>query len=131
VKLRILDRHIFVQGYRFIVVGLANAAIGLGVIYSSYNLFHLNYKLSNILGYGCGLVNSFIWNRKWTFRSRKHPGPQILLFFIMFGISYGLNLAVTVLCVEKLGLNPNIAQLAGIFFYTSSNFFLNKYITFR
>lgn len=130
-KLRILEKPLFVQGYRFIVVGFMNAAIGLGVIYSSYNLLHLNYKLSNILGYGFGIINSFIWNRRWTFKSRNNPGPEILLFFVMFGVSYALNLAVTVLCVEKLGIAPNIAQLAGIFCYTVSNFFLNKYITFR
>jgi putative flippase GtrA len=130
-KLKILDNLLFIQGYRFIVVGLMNAVIGLGIIYSSYNLLHLNYILANILGYGCGIINSFIWNRRWTFKSKKDPKPEILLFFLMFGISYALNFGVTVLCVEILGVTPNIAQLAGIVFYTCSNFFLNKYITFR
>jgi len=129
--MRVRENLLFVQGSKFLLVGVLNAVIGLGIIYSTYNLLGLNYKLANVLGYGCGIVNSFIWNRKWTFRSKKDPKPQILLFFLMFGISYGLNLGATVLCVEVIGIPPNFAQLAGIFCYTVSNFFGNKYITFR
>ena len=130
-KLKIRGSLLIIQGYKFILVGILNAVIGLGIIYSTYNLLGLNYKLANVLGYGCGIVNSFIWNRRWTFRSKKNPKPQILLFFLMFGVSYGLNLLVTIICVEKLGLIPNLAQLAGIFCYTVSNFFGNKFVTFR
>jgi len=130
-KIEMRKNLLLVQGSKFLVVGIMNAAIGLGVIYSTYNLLNVNYILSNVLGYGCGIVNSFIWNRRWTFRSKKDPKPEILLFFLMFGVSYGVNLLVTVICVEKLGIQPNIAQLAGIFFYTTSNFFGNKYVTFR
>lgn len=129
--MRLRKNLLFVQGYKFILVGMLNAVIGLGIIYSTYNLLGLNYKLANVLGYGCGIVNSFIWNRRWTFRSKKDPKPQVLLFFLMFGVSYGLNLGATVLCVEVIGIPPNIAQLVGIFFYTTSNFFGNKYVTFR
>lgn len=130
-NLKIRGSLLFTQGYRFIIVGIFNAVIGISIIYTCYNFLHIDYRLSNIVGYACGLINSFIWNRRWTFRSRKDPKPQILLFFLMFGISYGLNLGATVLCVEVIGIPPNIAQLVGIFFYTTSNFFGNKYITFR
>ena len=130
-KLKIHDSLLIIQGSKFLLVGILNAVIGLGIIYSTYNLLGLNYKLANVLGYGCGIVNSFIWNRRWTFRSKKNPKPQILLFFLMFGVSYGLNLGATVICVEVIGIPPNIAQLVGIFFYTISNFFGNKYVTFR
>ena len=130
-KLRLRERLILVQGSRFIVVGIANAVIGLGIIYSCYNLIGLNYKLSNVLGYACGITNSFIWNRRWTFKSKKNPGREILFFFVIFGVSYGINLGVTVLCVEAVNIPPNIAQLFGIAGYTISNFFGNKYVTFR
>jgi len=130
-KLKIRDSLLIIQGSKFLLVGILNAVIGLGVIYSTYNLLGLNYKLANVLGYGCGIVNSFIWNRRWTFKSKKDPKPQVLLFFLMFGVSYGFNLGATVLCVEVIGIPPNIAQLVGIFFYTTSNFFGNKFVTFR
>jgi putative flippase GtrA len=46
-------------------------------------------------------------------------------------ISYCLNLIVVIFFVEILDVNPNIAQLAGITLYTSTNFLSNKYVTFR
>ena len=129
--LRFREKLLLVQGSKFLLVGVMNAVIGLGIIYSCYNLLGVDYRLSNILGYGCGIANSFIWNRRWTFKSKKNPAREILFFFVMFGISYGINLGVTVLLVEKAGVGPNIAQLFGIAGYTISNFFGNKYITFR
>ncbi len=130
-KLGLRERLLLVQGSKFLVVGIMNAVIGIGVIYATQNLLDMNYQLSNALGYGCGIVNSFIWNRRWTFRSKKDPKPEILLFFLVFGVSYGINFVATTGAVEVLGINKNVAQLVGIFFYTTSNFFGNKYVTFR
>jgi len=123
--------HFIAQGARFLIVGFSNAAIGLGIIYGCYNLLHINYIVSNIIGYCCGLINSFIWNKKWTFKSRNKPAMEIFFFLLFFLTSYCLNLIAVIFCVEILDINPNIAQLAGITLYTSTNFFSNKYVTFR
>jgi len=119
------------QGARFLIVGISNAVIGLGIIYVSYNLFSIHYVVSNVIGYCCGLLNSFIWNKKWTFKSKNRPAGEILFFLLFFGISYSLNLVTVLFCVERLHVDPNIAQLAGIVLYTSTNFFGNRYVTFR
>ena len=124
-------KSIFVQGIRFSIVGISNAFIGLGLIYVLYNVFHVNYKLSNIIGYFCGFINSFIWNKLWTFKSKKNLLKEFVLFTIVFSISFSLNYISVVFCVEKLKINPNIAQLFGVIFYTSTNFFGNKLLTFK
>ena len=38
-----------IHGYRFLMVGILNTIIGLGIIYSIYNLFGFDYKFSNVL----------------------------------------------------------------------------------
>jgi putative flippase GtrA len=123
--------HLYAQGARFVLVGFSNAVIGLGITYGLYNIFHLDYVISNLIGYGCGLTNSFVWNRRWTFKSRRTPGREIVLFLLFFAVSYGLNLTAVMIFVEKLHVRPNISQLAGVTLYTSTNFFLNRHITFR
>ena len=124
-------RKIFVQGIRFSLVGISNAFIGLGLIYVLYNMFHVNYKLSNIIGYLCGFINSFIWNKRWTFESKNNLFKELTLFALVFSFSFMLNFVSVIVCVEKLKINPNIAQLVGVVFYTSTNFFGNKFFTFR
>ena len=130
-KLTIVNRKIFIQGFRFIIVGISNAIIGLGLIYLCYNLLRINYKLSNIIGYSCGFINSFIWNKKWTFKSNKRALKEFFLFGFIFLISFSLNFISIIACVEKFGLTPNLAQLVGVFIYTTTNFLGNKFITFR
>jgi len=126
-----LNNTYLVQGSRFMLVGVLNGVIGLGTTYAAYNLFNVPYPLANVLGYTLGLINSFILNKKWTFQSKKDPKKEIILFLLIFGVSYSLNLGSVVVSVELLHLDPNLAQLVGVFFYTSSNFFGNKLLTFR
>jgi len=130
VKIYAESNTILNQLFRYSLVGILNTIIGLSVIYLLFNFFHFGYILSNIGGYAFGLVNSFIWNKKWTFKSSQHYSKEIIPFLIVFGISYSINLLVVVFSVELLGIHPNIAQLIGIAAYSLSNFLINKYWTF-
>lgn len=129
-KRYIMSRKIYNQLIKYSVVGLFNTTIGLAVIFLFYNIFHVNYIVSNIFGYLAGLINSFIWNKRWTFHSEKHYSKEIFPFLIVFALSFLLNLIVVVLSVELLQINPNIAQILGITAYSLCNFFINKYWTF-
>ena len=132
-KLRVYikSKSILNQFFKYSFVGVANTIIGLSVIYLLFNIFHLDYILSNIGGYAVGLVNSFIWNRQWTFYSSQHYSKEVVPFLIVFGISYAVNLLVVVFAVEFLMIHPNLAQLVGIIAYSSTNFLLNRKWTFR
>jgi putative flippase GtrA len=118
------------QLFKYSIVGIFNTVFGLGVIYLLFNLFHCNYILSNIGGYAVGLINGFIWNKKWTFGSRRHYFKEIIPYLSVFGISYAVNLIVVVFFVEALKVHPNIAQILGIAAYSMTNFMVNKYWTF-
>lgn len=118
------------QLLRYSIVGIFNTVFGLGVIYLLFNLFHFNYILSNIGGYSVGLINGFIWNKKWTFESRRTYFKEILPYLTVFGISYAANLIAVVFFVEALKIHPNIAQVLGIAAYSLTNFVVNKYWTF-
>ena len=124
------SKHFFRQLFKYSIVGIFNTAIGLSVIYFVFNVLNLNYVLANIIGYACGLVNSFIWNKKWTFKSSQHYSKEIIPFLVVFGISYTANLLTVILFVEFINIHPNIAQIIGIAAYSSTNFLINRYWTF-
>lgn len=99
-------------------------------------------SISNIAGYIVGLINSFVWNRKWTFQSKNHWGKEFLKFTLSFLVCYipqlffvnFLNTSFTNLRIDIPPLSISHAytcQLIGIVFYTSLNFLLNKYYTFK
>lgn len=130
VKVYIKSKTFLNQLFRYSIVGVLNTILGLSAIYLLYNFFHFDYIVSNIGGYFVGLVNGFIWNKKWTFESSKHFSKEIVPFLIVFGISYAVNLVIVILMVETFKIDPNIAQIPGIAAYSSTNFLVNKYWTF-
>ena len=98
------------QFSRFLVVGVSNFVVSFAVFYILYNhvklsgLFFglfgqagisfetfinrlgaasLDATLANIFGYGSGIINSFIWNRLWTFQAKKQIGAQFGRFLIL------------------------------------------------
>ena len=124
------SKFFFRQLFKYSVVGIFNTIIGLSVIYFLFNVLNFSYIFSNILGYACGLVNSFIWNKKWTFRSSEHYSKEIIPFLTVFGISYAVNLLAVIILVELCDIYPNVAQIMGIAAYSLTNFSVNRYWTF-
>ncbi|MDY6934888.1 MAG: GtrA family protein [Spirochaetota bacterium] len=116
---------------KYCIVGVSNTIVGLGTILILYNIFKVDYRLSNIIGYTLGLINSFILNKMWTFRSKSVFYKEIIPFFLFFLVSYIINLGAVVFCVEILLINKNISQLIGMVFYTSTNFIGNRLWTFK
>jgi len=124
------SKRFFRQLFKYSIVGIFNTAIGLTVIYFFFNVLSFNYIVANIIGYACGFVNSFVWNKNWTFKSSQHYSKEIVPFLIVFGISYAANLFAVIISVEFIKIHPNIAQILGIAAYSSTNFLINRYWTF-
>ena len=90
-----LKQKIIVKQFlKYSVVGIFNTIIGLSAIFILYNIYNVNYIWANVFGYALGLINSFTWNKRWTFRSQKHYSKEIIRFLIIFIVSYAVNLIV-------------------------------------
>jgi len=129
--IQIFNKEFIIQAIKFSLVGVVNTLLGLGTMFVLFNIFKLNYLSSNILGYCVGLINSYIWNKYFTFASKKSSIIEFSKFIIIFITSYLLNLIVVVFIVEVIKVNENISYIIGMIFYTIINFLGNKYITFR
>ncbi|MEI8273783.1 MAG: GtrA family protein, partial [Paludibacter sp.] len=118
------NKSILIQLLKFGIVGVANTLLTALTIWLLLKVLHYTDYLSNIIGYCIGLINSFIWNRKWTFRSSKSKLKSMIPFLIVFIISYIGNLSSVIISVDYLMIDPNIAQIFGIIVYSVLNFIL-------
>lgn len=125
------NKHTLLQFIKFGIVGVSNTLITAVVIWVLLKQLHFSDYLSNIIGYIAGLINSFIWNRKWTFASKSSPSRQIPKFILTFVISYLLQLGNLYLLLNFTDIDPYFCQLLSIVVYTITNFLLNKYFTFK
>ncbi len=124
-------RTTMVQAIRFGIVGVLNTGITLAVIFVLMKGLGVHYALSNCIGYVVGFLNSFVLNKKWTFRSKGNVGVEGVLFVAVFGVCYLIQLGALVLMKETMGIKADYAQLLAMAVYTGFNFILNKLITFR
>lgn len=119
------------QALKFGIVGIGNTCITAFVIWVMLKLAGCSDFVSNIAGYGVGVLNSFIWNRCWTFHSAAGWRRSAWRFGLVFAISYLLQLAALFALDETLNIDPYYNQLLAMAFYTAVNFILNKIYTFK
>ncbi len=131
------------QFVRFCVVGVMNTCVTLIVIFVCKSWLGVNPYLSNALGYICGLINSFLWNKQWVFRSDKGYRNEALRFAAGFALCYLLQfLVVWAMSSGSFGKKEfelgafvlsgyGVATLVGNVVYTACNFAYNKIVTFK
>jgi putative flippase GtrA len=118
------------QVLKYGVVGAGNTLLTAGVIWLMMRC-GIGDVLANGIGYAAGMLNSFVWNRQWTFRSKESWLASGLRFFAVFLLSYALQLGVFLLLRRYLSIDPYCNQLLAMTVYTLANFLLNKYVTFK
>lgn len=130
-KIKKISKKLFsYQQIRFLFVGGINTLIG----YGSYALFlylGLNYIIANTLATIIGILNSYLWNRKFTFKSKANVKKEILKFIAVYAVSYILGLIAITLFVKKIGMNEYIAGLLNLIVTTLISWFGHKYFSFK
>ena len=119
------------QFVKFGIVGIANTLLTALTIWLLLKVFHYSDYLANIIGYIVGLTNSFVWNRRWTFKHTENFKVTILKFIVIFAISYLFQLGNLYVLLHFTSIDSYVCQLLSIVVYTSINFLLNKYYTFK
>ncbi len=105
------------------LVGVMNTLI-TAITIVVLTLLGVEPVLSNAAGFGLGLLNSFIMNKRYTFQSAAEG--SMLPFLVSFAIAYGLNLVVLVVSSPLASLNVLIPQAAGMLTYNVVFFVLMK-----
>jgi putative flippase GtrA len=119
------------QAIKYGIVGISNTIVTTIVIWVMMKLFDCPPILSNITGYIAGLLNSFILNKQWTFRSSDSWTGSAIRFGTVFGICYLLQLGLLLYLDKRLSTDPYYNQLIAMAFYTVINFLMNKFYTFK
>lgn len=118
------------QVSRFIFIGVLNTIIGYTAYYILLSL-NIYYIFAFLISHIIAVTNSFIWNKKWTFKSKGDARRESLKFISVYGMTFIINLIILALLVEKLMLNPKISQLFALGIVTLISFFGHKYWSFR
>jgi putative flippase GtrA len=119
------------QFFKFGVVGASGTLVNFVVAHGLERSTTMSWFADFSIGFMVGGLSNYVFNRIWTFRSRRNPwieGAQFLAVSSVALIAGNLVIAAA----QRAGFHHFTATwlaatLAGIFI----NFFLNKYWTFR
>ncbi len=122
----------FKKFIKFAITGCMNTLVDFAV-YSLVRLITKNDYIAQTAGYLCGVVNSYIVNRSWTFRAEKGKffSGQLVRFLIVNGLTFALSLGATWLFNDCLKLHWVIAKLLVVAITTVVNFTLSHLWAFR
>ncbi|MFV0496655.1 MAG: GtrA family protein [Candidatus Fimivivens sp.] len=115
---------------KFGLTGVMNTLVDYTVfwmlLYSSVDIY-----LSQVVAYSCGMLNSYIVNRSWTFASKKNFFSVQMLRFILVNLSL-LLISLTVLWLgSQLGYNKLIAKLGATAVTLLVGFVVNQFWVFN
>lgn len=116
---------------KFGLVGILNTFVSLFIIFMLMNYFHVSYVLSNLCGYTVAVINSFIWNKLWTFYGKGSIKNEFIIFMVIFVICYLAQLGLLIFLKEVLTLSVDISQILAMIFYMVLNFIGQKYFAFN
>lgn len=117
---------------KFQCVGVVNFFVDLGVFTLLHTVIGLNAVPSNIVSYSCGIINSFLFNRYWTFKVKlKFISIDFLKFIFVNLISLGVNTLAIYILVDLYSLDPTLSKVIATAFSFTINFAGNKLLVFR
>ena len=140
------------QFSKFLVVGFSNFAISFAVFYLLYKwklsgVFYglfgqegkgledfirqlgatsLDATLANIFGYGAGVINSFAWNKFWTFQVKHETAAQLGRFLVLNFSCLILSSVSLFLFTDSLGWPYLPVWIITMGIVTLLNFFISK-----
>lgn len=119
-----------IQFARYVIVGIVSNAI-IYVIYIALTRIGLGPKLAMSLLYGVGVLQTFLFNKRWTFGHNGAHSIVFLRYCMSYGFGYVINLVVLLVMVDIFGYRHEIVQGMMIFVLAVMLFLLQKFWVFR
>ena len=120
------------QFVKFALVGLSSTAIDWSIFYLLNSFFGLYYLIAKILSFSVAVINSYTWNRCWTFRSQNpYRTKEFSQFLTVALVGLSLNTFIMYLVVTVFGGRKIIGLILATGIVVFWDFLANKFYTFK
>lgn len=105
-----------IQFLKFNAVGLLNTAVDF-VVFTLLSAAGTGYAIAQIISYSAGTANSFILNKKVTFRDRQKAEQasfdrmQLVKFILLNLVSLGVSLVLMHVLADRLGMQVLLSKV--------------------
>lgn len=110
---------------RFCTVGVGNTLIDFGVFFL-LAACHVPYLPAQICSYSAGIINSYVWNRKWTFRVKRKADEKEIMRFLMINLAASGITFLLLYAFQKGGCSLLVSKFAATIGGMVMNFIGNR-----
>jgi putative flippase GtrA len=128
---RTLFPPVLVQFIKFGLVGVSNTLLTLAVYWLLLKVFGVWYLAASAIGFIVGTTNSFLLNRRWTFRGHVGDVYTPLRWAVVQTCGLGVNEGLLYVFVHDARVDKLLSQVFATAVVTVSTFFANRAWTFR
>lgn len=121
---------LFRQLLRFNLVGLLNTAVDFGLFFILDRL-GMPYLLAQSCSYGCGIANSYLCNKHWTFGLGGIKAMELLRFALVNLVVLGISVLLIYLFHSFLHFSLLAAKAAATMVTMLVNFSASRIWVFR
>jgi len=133
------------QAAKFLSVGILNTALDASLYFMLTRWLALRYAygysgqgfstlqtLAKSISYGAGILNSFYWNKSWTFKSDADTVTTTFVPFVLANLAaLAINASVMHLCLNALSLHEIVSLVLATGSTFLWNFTISKFLIFK
>ncbi len=134
-----------IKFWKFILVGILNTVVGMGLQFLFFNLLCWGEWTSSIIGYILGSILSYFLNKYFTFKNKEKGWKPIAKFALNIAVCYGLAYGIAIpltnwIClansltmfgwtVDKFA--GNVSMLVGSCLFVAFNYIGQRFFAFK
>lgn len=116
---------------RFGLTGAVNTAVDFGIFFILDNVLGVSVYASQFISYSAATVNSYVINKRWTFRERgSYTGAEFTRFIVVNVCSLGVSLLCLRLFHDSMHLQKMVAKVIAACFTIPINFLGSRFWVF-
>jgi len=124
----------WLQILKFASVGISGIFVEIGLLYALTEWAGIYYLISAAVAIEVSIINNFIWNEHWTFRSiKRHRMTRKIHRFLSYqAVTMGglvITVGVLYALTEWAGIYYILSDIAGIFTAFAWNYIINRHFT--
>lgn len=134
-----------IKFWKFIMVGILNTIVGMGLQFLFFNLCGWGEWFSSIVGYILGSILSYFLNKYFTFKNKEKGWKPIAKFAlniaVCYGLAYGIAIPITKwICVANSltmfgwtvdKFAGNASMLVGSCLFVAFNYIGQRFFAFK
>ncbi len=121
------------QAFKYSTVGISNTVLDAVLYLVLTHWLGLGglKVLAKAISYGAGTLNSFHWNRSWTFKSRARAAATFIPFVLVSLAALGINAAAMYVSLDLFSQREFVAFTLATSVTLLWNFGVTKFVVFR